>query len=116
MRLIRGGAEVYEYATPPLPEIVTTGGVVRPYVHAKVMSADGRVASIGSANLDATASYWEHEISVVIEDPAVVGCLERTIEGLVGGSYRLDVDSEYWRREARQREVSAKFWPEALYS
>ncbi|MEZ4450332.1 MAG: phosphatidylserine/phosphatidylglycerophosphate/cardiolipin synthase family protein [Nannocystaceae bacterium] len=114
--LIRAGAEVYEYATPPLPEIVAHGGVVRPYVHAKVMSADGRIASVGSANLDATASYWEHEMNVLIEDAAVVGPLERTIEAMIAGSYRLDLHSEYWRREARQREVAATLWPEVLYS
>ncbi|MCA9634978.1 MAG: phosphatidylserine/phosphatidylglycerophosphate/cardiolipin synthase family protein, partial [Myxococcales bacterium] len=114
--LIRAGAEVYEFATPPLPEIVVAGDVVRPYVHAKVMSADGQVASVGSANLDVTASYWEHEANVVIEDPAVVGPLEGVIEGLVAGSHRLDLSSEYWRREARQREISSTLWPETLYS
>jgi phosphatidylserine/phosphatidylglycerophosphate/cardiolipin synthase-like enzyme len=113
--LLRAGVVVYEFATPPLPEVVARGGVVRPYVHAKVMCADGRVASVGSANLDVTASYWEHEANVVIEDPAVVGRLEATIEGLCAGSLRLDVESAYWRREARQREIASALWPETLY-
>ena len=114
--LLRAGVVAYEYATPPLPNVVVRGDVVRPYVHAKLMTADGRVASVGSANLDVTASYWEHEANVVIEDEAVAGALERTIEGLCAGSFRLDVDSEYWRREARQREVASALWPETLYA
>ncbi|HFE44186.1 MAG TPA: phosphatidylserine/phosphatidylglycerophosphate/cardiolipin synthase family protein, partial [Nannocystis exedens] len=114
--LIRAGARVYEYTTPKLPEIVARGGVVRPYVHAKVMSVDALVASIGSANPDVTASYWEDEANVVIEDPALVGEIEATIDELIAGSYRIDVETEYWRREARQREIASAIWPETLYS
>lgn len=114
--LIRAGAEAYEYTTPALPEIVAVGGVIRPYVHAKVMSVDGVLVSVGSANLDVTASYWEDEANVLIEDAAVAGELERALEGLIAGSYRLELDSDYWRREARQREVVSKLWPETLYS
>ena len=114
--LIRAGAETYEYATPKLEEIVTRGGVVRPYVHAKVMSVDGEVASVGSANLDVTASYWENEANVVIESAAVVRELEATIERLLATSYRIDLDSSYWRGEARMREITSTLWPETLYS
>ncbi len=114
--LVRAGAQAYEFTTPALPEIVATGGVIRPYVHAKLMSVDGRLASVGSANLDVTASYWEDEANVLIEDATVVGELEATIAGLIAGSYRLELDSDYWRREARQREVVSKLWPETLYS
>jgi len=114
--LVRAGAEAYEYTTAASPEIVAVGGVIRPYVHAKVMSVDGALASVGSANFDVTASYWEDEANVLIEDAAVVGELERTLDGLIAGSYRLELDSDYWRREARQREVVSKLWPETLYS
>ena len=114
--LIRAGARVYEYTTPKLPEIVARGGVIRPYVHAKVMSVDALVASVGSANLDVTASYWEDEANIVLEDPALVAELEATIKRLIAGSYRIDVEAEYWRREARQREIASTLWPEALYS
>ena len=47
---------------------VARGGHVRPYVHAKLVSVDGRVTSIGSANLDATASFWESEANIVVQD------------------------------------------------
>jgi phosphatidylserine/phosphatidylglycerophosphate/cardiolipin synthase-like enzyme len=113
--LMLAGAEVYEYASAPQPLIVCRGGVVRPYVHAKVVSADGFVASVGSANLDATASYWEREANVVVEDPKVVATLDGAIEAMLKHSIRIAPDSEYWRREASLRELAAQFWPESLY-
>src|SRR5690606_5293012 len=57
--LMLAGVRVYEYTTTPAPAVVARGGRVRPYVHAKIVSVDGKVCSIGSANLDATASFWE---------------------------------------------------------
>jgi phosphatidylserine/phosphatidylglycerophosphate/cardiolipin synthase-like enzyme len=113
--LMLAGAEVYEYATQPHPLVVCRGSVVRPYVHAKVVAADGVVASVGSANLDATASYWEREANIVVEDPRVVGPLENTIESMIAHSVRIAPDSDYWRREAGLRELAAQFWPESLY-
>jgi phosphatidylserine/phosphatidylglycerophosphate/cardiolipin synthase-like enzyme len=113
--LMLAGAEVYEYATQPHPLVVCRGGVVRPYVHAKVVTADGLVASVGSANLDATASYWEREANIVVEDAEVVAPLEATIELMLAHSVRIAPDSDYWRREASLRELAAQFWPESLY-
>jgi len=115
--LLRRGLEAYEYATPEeLPLVVCRGGVVRPYVHAKLMSADGRVLSVGSANLDATASFWEREANVVLEDADAVLVAERWIEAALARSWRIDPDGEYWQREWRVRELVARFWPESLYS
>lgn len=113
--LLRAGAEAYELWWPPAPNVVCRGGV-RPYVHAKVMTADGRVASIGSANLDATASYWEREANVVIEDPPTVAALEAELFAMVARGFRLDPDSEYWARESAQRELTSQLWPESMYS
>lgn len=114
-QLMLAGAEVYEYATRPQPLVVCRGDVVRPYVHAKLVTADGVVASVGSANLDATASYWEREANIVVEDPHVVAPLEATIESMLAHSIRIVADSDYWRRESSLRELAAQFWPESLY-
>ncbi len=114
--LMRAGAEVWEYVAPPHPLIVCRGGVVRPYVHAKVVSVDGRVVSVGSANLDATASYWEREANVVVEDPAVAGRVETELARMCDRGVRVDPGSDQWRREGLQREVASQLWPEALYS
>lgn len=115
--LIRMGLEVYEYATDPaLPLIVCAKGVVRPYVHAKLVTADGRVLSVGSANLDATASFWEREANVVVEDEEVVGEVERWLEEAIARSYPVDVESEHWRSEARVRTLVNRVLPEGDFS
>ncbi len=114
--LIRSGAEVFEYVAPTHSMIVPQGGVVRPYVHAKVMSCDGRAASIGSANLDVTASYWEHEANVVVQDDSFAQDLERQIESMLERAYAIDLESEYWRRDRAKRAIVAKLWPSVVYS
>lgn len=114
--LIRSGAEVYEYVAPPHAMIVPRGGVVRPYVHAKVMSCDGRAASVGSANLDATASYWEHEANLVVQDDAFARGLERQVEAMIARAHAIDLESDYWRRDRAKRAIVAKLWPAVVYS
>ncbi|MBK7977339.1 MAG: phosphatidylserine/phosphatidylglycerophosphate/cardiolipin synthase family protein [Deltaproteobacteria bacterium] len=114
--LIRGGVHVYEVQVSGLPLLVARGGAVRPYVHAKVITADGEVASVGSANLDATAAYWEREVNVVVEDAAVVGELEGRLLKLVATAVPLDLESEYWKRESGRRAITDTLWPDAMYS
>ena len=114
--LIRRGARVYEYVAPEHPMVVALGGEVRPYVHAKVLSCDGVAASIGSANLDATASYWEHEANLVIQDEAFTADLERRIDAMIERAHGIDLDSDYWKRDRSKRAIVAKLWPEVVYS
>jgi len=112
--LMQHGVEVWEYASPVLPTIVSRGGQVRPYVHAKVVCCDGRALSVGSANLDLTASYWEREAIVVVEDPGVAGAALRHLDEMLARSYRIDPTSEYWRKEATQRALVGKLWPRII--
>lgn len=115
--LVRRGLELYEYATPAeYPLIVCAGGVLRPYVHAKLMTADGRVMSVGSANLDATASFWEREANVIVHDQDVVADVEAWIFNALDRSYRVDVDAAEWQRESGRRQIVARLWPDSLYS
>ncbi|TPV93568.1 MAG: phosphatidylserine/phosphatidylglycerophosphate/cardiolipin synthase family protein [Myxococcales bacterium FL481] len=114
--MLLAGVEAFEYVPPPSPLVVARGGTIRPYVHAKVVSIDGRASTIGSANLDATASYWESEANVVIEDEAFATDLERQLEAMIARSVRLDPGSEYWQRERAQRAVVSTLWPGSLYS
>jgi phosphatidylserine/phosphatidylglycerophosphate/cardiolipin synthase-like enzyme len=114
--LMLAGVSIYEYTTKPAPNVVARGGRVRPYVHAKIVSTDGKVCSIGSANLDATASFWESEANVVVEDPTFVAGLEAQLRELIAGSLPLDPESEYWKRERAQRAVVGTLWPGSLYS
>ena len=114
--LIEAGVEVYEFMPPPAPMVVSRGGRVRPYVHAKLVSIDGRATSIGSANLDGTASFWESEANVVVQDASFAKGVETELERLIQGSARLDLQSEYWERERAQRAVVGTLWPSVLYS
>jgi phosphatidylserine/phosphatidylglycerophosphate/cardiolipin synthase-like enzyme len=113
--LMLEGVQVYEFATPVLPTIVARGGLVRPYVHAKLMSVDGRVCSVGSANLDATASFWESEANIVVEDMAFTSALEAQLRELIQHSFPLDPRSDYWQSERAQRAVVGKLWPGSVY-
>jgi phosphatidylserine/phosphatidylglycerophosphate/cardiolipin synthase-like enzyme len=114
--LLRAGAEVWEHVVEPHPLIVCRGGTVRPYVHAKLVSADGEVLDLGSANLDATASYWEREANVVIEDPAVVRVVEAQLAQFCVRGVPVDPNGEQWRREGLLRDLASQLWPEMLYS
>lgn len=114
--LLHAGAEVWEHVVEPHPLIVCRGGIVRPYVHAKLVSVDGLVLDIGSANLDATASYWEREANVVVEDPAVVRGVEAQLAQLCAHGVQVDRRSEQWRREGLLRDMASQLWPETLYS
>ena len=114
--LLRAGVEIYEFMPPPSANVVARGARFRPYVHAKLVSIDGQVTSIGSANLDATASFWESEANVVVQDPEFASDVEAKLQKLIDGSVQLDPDSEYWKRERTQRAVVGTLWPGAFYS
>lgn len=114
--LLEAGVEVYEFVPPASPNVVARGGCVRPYVHAKLVSVDGLVTSIGSANLDATASFWESEANVVVQDAEFARGVESLLQKLIDGSVAIDPDSGYWKRERAQRAVVGKLWPGAFYS
>lgn len=63
-RLLDAGVEIYEYPTA---------------VHMKSMSIDGRVATVGSANMDNMALQQNREIIAVMDDPAWVKDYEAKI-------------------------------------
>ena len=114
--LLEAGVEVYEFVPPLSPNVVARGGRIRPYVHAKLVSVDGLVTTIGSANLDATASFWESEANVVVQDAEFARGVETLLQKLIDGSVAIDPDSGYWKRERTQRAVVGKLWPGAFYS
>lgn len=50
----------------------------RPYIHAKVIVADRRLAFIGSENISATSLDQNRELGVVVAAPSVIQCIEST--------------------------------------
>ena len=113
--LLAAGVAVHEYAAPNLPNIVARGGAIRPYVHAKVAVVDGCIASVGSANLDVTASHWERELNLIIESTAIAGALTAQLDALIERGHRLDPSSEAWQREAPRRALARTLWPDRVY-
>ena len=108
--LVAAGAEAHELEVPEQPGWEARLGVLHPHVHAKVVSVDGRVCSVGSANLDVTASYWETELLLVVEDSAVAGALESRIDQLLARSPQVDRNDPGWRSLAKRREWMRR-WP-----
>jgi phosphatidylserine/phosphatidylglycerophosphate/cardiolipin synthase-like enzyme len=111
--LVAAGGECYELALRDLPSWDPALGLVRPHVHAKAMSADGRVCAVGSANLDITAGYWENELLLVVEDEPITRAVEARFEALFTDSVRVDRGDPAWRRLADQRDW-LRYWPSLL--
>ena len=111
--LVAAGADAYDLEIRDVPGWDPGLGPVHPHVHAKAMSADGRVCAVGSANLDLTGSYWESELLLVVEDEAVARGFEERARALMAGSVRVDRDDPTWQRLARRREWM-RHWPGVL--
>jgi phosphatidylserine/phosphatidylglycerophosphate/cardiolipin synthase-like enzyme len=108
--LVAAGAEAYELVVPEQPAWEPGLGAIHPHVHAKVMSVDGRVCSVGSANLDITAGYWETELVLIVEDPPTAATLESHIERLLEHSMPVDRNDPEWQRLAKRRGWMRR-WP-----
>lgn len=111
--LVAEGGECHELVVARQPGWDPSLGDVRPHVHAKAMSADGRVCALGSANLDITAGYWESELLLVVEDAGIAAGFEARVEALLAGSRRVDRSDPEWRRRAESREWM-HYWPGTL--
>lgn len=111
--LVELGAEVYHFKLAGLPSWDPGLGPVHPHVHAKLCSVDGARATVGSANLDVTSSYWESELLLVLEDPRLAQGLEAQIEALLAGADRVDPQDPKWQEGARRR-AWMRHWPGVL--
>ncbi|MGZ8859487.1 MAG: phospholipase D-like domain-containing protein [Thermoanaerobaculia bacterium] len=108
--LVAAGADAHQFAVPQQPQWEPGLGTIHPHVHAKMMSIDGRVCSVGSANLDVTAGYWENEMILIVEDPAIAAALESHIDTLLAQSPRVNRDDPEWAKLARRRQWMRR-WP-----
>lgn len=111
--LIEGGGEVYYFAVQGSPAWSPTLGLVHPHVHAKAMSVDGLRCTVGSANLDITASYWESELLLLTEDAAITRAFEARVDALMASSVRVQKEDPTWRQRALRREWM-RHWPGVL--
>ena len=111
--VIAAGGETYVFARQDVPGWAPELGVVHPHVHAKAMSADGLRCAVGSANMDITASYWESELLLVVEDASVARTFEAQLDTLMAGSTLLSRDDPAWRQHAARR-AWMRHWPGVL--
>lgn|GEM_PF-1807530 len=82
-----------------------------PHVHAKLLSVDGQVCTVGSANVDTAASYWDSEALLVVEDAGFTGRLDDRLDALFAGSERFDRADPAWQEAARRRRDLSLNWP-----
>ena len=61
-------------------------------LHAKVMTLDGLVANVGSANLNARSTKLDEEVNLVAIDPDVVRVLDAQFDEDLGRSVQIDPD------------------------
>jgi phosphatidylserine/phosphatidylglycerophosphate/cardiolipin synthase-like enzyme len=111
--IVEQGGEVYLFAQRGLPGWEPGLGIVHPHVHAKLMSVDGLRCAVGSANFDVTSAYWESELMLVVDDPAIASELETTLDHLLAGSTRVDRADPAWRERALRRRWM-RWWPGVL--
>jgi phosphatidylserine/phosphatidylglycerophosphate/cardiolipin synthase-like enzyme len=108
--LVAAGADAHQFAVPHQSHWEPGLGTIQPHVHAKLMSIDGRVCSVGSANLDVTAGYWENEMILIVEDAEIAAAVESHIEALLAQSPRVDREDPEWPQLARRRRWMRR-WP-----
>jgi len=74
------------------------------FLHAKHVTIDGRIAIVGSVNIDIRSFALDCEVSLVIYDPAVVRSLERIQARYFAGSREV-LQSEWQGRSLARRVV-----------
>jgi len=75
-------------------------------LHAKIMTVDGVVANVGSANLNARSTELDEEINLVAFDPEVVGVLDAQFDEDLGRSTAMELgrweNRSLWRRASER--------------
>jgi len=69
----------------------------RSFLHAKVAVVDGRMATVGSSNIDPFSLGLAQEANVFVDDPAFAAELRRSLHEAIEQGSRL-VPPNYWRR------------------
>jgi putative cardiolipin synthase len=78
-------------------------------VHAKTLVVDGKVAFIGTYNLDPRSQNLNTEVGVVIRDAGLAGGIARAIEADMapGSSWNAEEDPDRYASAAKRRKVEA---------
>ena len=88
-RLLRHGVRIWRFRPSML--------------HAKIMTVDGLVANVGSANFNARSTELDEEINLVALDPALVRLLDEQFDDDLDRSE--EVDADRWKDRSLRRRV-----------
>lgn len=72
-------------------------------LHAKVMTIDGQIANVGSANLNRRSMTWDEEVNVVVMDEAVVTRLDAHFDEDLERSVR--IEAKRWDHRSAMQHV-----------
>jgi cardiolipin synthase len=86
-RLLRHGIRIWRFRPSML--------------HAKIMTVDGLVANVGSANFNARSTELDEEINLVALDPALVRLLDEQFDDDLDRSK--EVEADRWRDRSLRR-------------
>jgi len=78
-------------------------------LHAKVMTVDGLIANIGSANFNNRSMACDEEINLVVFDPELVATLDEQFDDDLARSVRIEParwERRSWRQQLLERVVS----------
>jgi cardiolipin synthase len=75
-------------------------------LHAKVLTVDGMVASIGSSNINNRSMQYDEEVNLVVFDPAVVATLDGHFDEDLARSVKLDL--ERWQERTVVQKAAEK--------
>lgn len=73
-------------------------------LHAKNVSIDGKLAVVGSANVDIRSFQLNEEVSLLLTDGASVARVEQIQRGYLDNSETLEIDA--WRQRGRPRKLA----------
>jgi len=79
-------------------------------LHTKIMTIDGILADIGSANLNTRSTALDEEINIVAINPALVGILDEQFDADLERSVRIQ-PHRWERRSVVQRAAEAAMAP-----
>ena len=80
--VIAGGGTIAELRRAGVQILVLQS----PYIHAKAIVADARVAFVGSENISSTSLDHNREMGLVVRDSGIIATLERTFAADLGGA------------------------------
>lgn len=86
-RFQEAGMDIWEYQGPGS-------------IHGKSLVVDGRLAAVGSLNLDDRSIYLDTEAMLVVDSEAFAAQVLEAVDALRAGSLQLDDDGRYIERAA----------------